>query len=161
MERNNKNFEYTIYQSASEMPEEYVSLMQRAINQLEFAYAPYSQFLVGAALILDNGEVFVGNNQENASFPLCMCAERVALYSLGAAHQSFQIKALAITAKNLKKEHKGFCMPCGACRQVIQEFEQRQETPITLLLSGDDDQVMQIKGIDKILPLSFSSKDLL
>lgn len=161
MEEKHKALNYTIHESSAELSDEDQQLIDKAKAQLDYAYAPYSRFHVGAAIRLSDGQIFTGSNQENASFPLCICAERVALYAMSAKIQAFRIDAIAITAKNMKKEHKGFCMPCGACRQVIQEYEQRQDYPMRLLLTGDAGKVMEIQGIDSILPMSFSIKDLL
>ena len=118
-------------------------------------------FYVGAAALYNNGEIALGCNQENASYPLCICAERVALFQIGANNSTFDIKALAITARNPAKPLKEICMPCGACRQVINEFEQRQGRPITLYLTSEGNGVLEVEGISPLLPYSFSKSALL
>ncbi len=138
-----------------------VRCIEEANNQLDMAYAPYSNFFVGAAALLDNGKIYTGCNQENASYPLCICAERVALYNIGTQEKDFYIQALAITAHNPNKRLDSPCMPCGACRQVIQEFEHRQNRPITLYLTSKNSPIIRINGIESLLPVSFSKNDLL
>lgn len=155
------DFECEIFESISLLDKDIQKLIEMATNQLAMAYAPYSKFLVGAALMTEEGDFFLGCNQENASYPLCMCAERVALYSLGALKTHFKIKALAITAKNTKKKLEEICMPCGACRQVIQEFETRQKSTIDLYLTSEGSEIVKVKGISKLLPASFSQHHLL
>ena len=161
MKQEKYNFECEVFESLDLLPKDVQHMIALAEDQLNYSYAPYSNFLVGAAAMLDNGEIHTGCNQENASYPLCICAERVALYSVGTNHKSFRIKAMAITAHNTKKPNEDPCMPCGACRQVIQEFEHRQNAPITLYLTGDSGKVLKIEGIKNILPLSFSMNNLL
>ncbi len=154
------NFECQIYNSLDELDSEIQELINSAKRQLKRAYAPYSNFYVGASLLLDNGNIYHGCNQENASYPLCMCAERVALYGAGASESEFTIKALAITASYPTKPLKEVCMPCGACRQVIQEFEMRQNSKISLYLTSENNEIVAIQGIEVLLPHSFN-KDLL
>ena len=138
-----------------------ISILKAAQNALEYAYAPYSNFLVGAAARLDNGQIIIGANQENASYPLCMCGERVALYNASMSQPKVVIDALAIVARNKSLPLDKPVSPCGACRQVIQEYEQRQRSPIRILLKGDGDQVLVLNGIIEILPFSFDISYLL
>ncbi len=154
-------FDHKVYDTLEDLPADIKELMLKAIDQLDYAYAPYSGFQVGAAILLDNGEIITGCNQENASYPLCMCGERVALYNVGTRHKKFTIKALAITANNTKKTLTEACMPCGACRQVIQEFEQRQKAPIPLYLSSLGHYTIGLEGVGDLLPVSFSIDHLL
>ena len=161
MKKEKYNFECEVYESLDLLPEDIQSLIATAEDQLNYSYAPYSNFLVGAAVLLESGETYPGCNQENASYPLCICAERVALYAAGSRHRNFRIRAMAITAHNARKPMQEPCMPCGACRQVIQEFELRQESPISLYLTGDSGRILRIDGIHNILPLSFSRDDVI
>lgn len=154
-------FEHKLYKNISELPAEISQLLEKAEEQLSYSYAPYSQFHVGAAALLDNGDIIAGCNQENASYPLCMCAERVALYNIGAQYQDFKIIALAITAHNPNKQLKDPCMPCGACRQVISEFEQRQGCDIPLYLSSKDQYIIGLTSNKLLLPSGFSGNNLL
>ncbi len=154
-------FKHETFQSIKDLPSDIQSLMLRAEEQLDYAYAPYSNFYVGSALSLESGEIYTGCNQENASYPLCMCSERVALYNVGTTHKTFKITALAITAYNPKKELTEPCMPCGACRQVIQEFEHRQGAPIPLYLASKGHYIIRLDGITELLPVGFSIDHLL
>ncbi|MBT8234522.1 MAG: cytidine deaminase [Saprospiraceae bacterium] len=155
------DFECEVFENKSLLDKDIQNLVDIANKQLDTAYAPYSKFLVGAAVLLSNGNIYKGCNQENASYPLCICAERVALFNMGANEKSFKIKALVITASNPSKPLEEVCMPCGACRQVIQEFENRQNGPIPIYLTSEQNEIVKIDGISKILPASFSMRHLL
>jgi len=157
------NFEHTLYKNHKKLPANIAKLIKKANNQTKLAYAPYSNFYVGAALLLDDGKIIVGCNQENASYPLCICAERVALYTYGAryAHKT-KIKAIAVTAHYPTKPLTEPCMPCGACRQVIEEYESRQNRPMDIYVTALGlDTVVKIKGIHKILPAAFQQENLI
>lgn len=155
------DFDCEVFENLTTLSVDIQNLINLSKKQLAMAYAPYSKFLVGAAVLLENGNIYKGCNQENASYPLCLCAERVALFGMGAVEKDFDIKALAITASNPSKPLKEVCMPCGACRQVIQEFEQRQNKPIPIYLTSENNEIVKINGISKILPSSFSIEHLL
>lgn len=131
------------------------SLIALAKEQLDIAYAPYSNFYVGAALELENGERVTGCNQENASYPLCTCGEHNALVTAGNSFPGVKITTLAIVAKNPKQEVVRPVTPCGACRQIIAEFEVRQSGPIRLLLYGESGDVYEFESVKGLLPLSF------
>lgn len=155
------SFDHKVYKDATKLPIDIQKLYKKAQAQLKLAYAPYSNFYVGAAILLDNGKIHGGCNQENASYPLCICAERVALYTYGAAPIKAKIKALLVTAHNPNKALKTPCMPCGACRQVIQEYETRQGKPMDVYVTAKGlSQIVKIKGIQTILPAAFDMKDL-
>jgi len=134
-------------------------LVHKAKDAAQHAYAPYSKFHVGAALLFDDGTFLEGSNQENASYPLCMCAERVALYAAAALHPGKVIKKIAVVAH--KKNHKELssASSCGACRQVMQEFEDRQGSPIEVVLYNDKKWVL-CSSTKVLLPLSFDSSNL-
>ncbi|NNF34829.1 MAG: cytidine deaminase [Saprospiraceae bacterium] len=138
-----------------------ITLIEAAIGALAYAYAPYSNFLVGAAVRLDNGQIVTGANQENASYPLCMCGERVALYAASMNGSKSDIDALAIVARNMSKRIEKPVPPCGACRQVIQEYEMRQSSGIKILLKGESDDVLVFDNISSLLPFSFDFSYLL
>ena len=156
----NSSFEYKLYESLNQLSIDDKSLVELAVSQLENAYAPYSNFQVGAAVRLINGDTFVGCNQENASYPLCMCGERVALYNAGANQPKTAVESLAITIKNLNQYIDKPVSPCGACRQVISEFEFRHNHKIRILLKSDGDSIYEISSIADILPLSFNGSFL-
>lgn len=113
-------------------------LIATSIEYLDVAYAPYSNFHVGAAVKTKSGKIFGGSNQENAAYPSCMCGERVALYHACAASPNDDITDLAITVRNPKMKLGKPVFPCGACRQVILEFEQRSSSNIALYIRSDD-----------------------
>jgi len=131
------------------------TLIDKAVSMTDAAYAPYSGFLVGAAAQLSNGLVLGGCNQENASYPLCMCGERVALYNAAANYPNETVVTIAIVARNPKKKLTQPVSPCGACRQVIAEYESRFGSDIRILLKGETDDVIEFKSIKELLPYGF------
>jgi cytidine deaminase len=137
-----------------ELPAEDRHLQQTAVKAAMRAYAPYSHFQVGAAILLDDGTIIEGNNQENIAYPSGLCAERVALFAAGATFPEKQATAIAITGIK-----DGIIQPpispCGACRQVMLETEQRSGRPIRILLCGQD-EIRMIPSAKDLLPLSFS-----
>ena len=157
------NFEHTLYKNHKKLPAIIVKLIKKATKQTTLSYAPYSNFYVGAAILLDDGKIIGGCNQENASYPLCICAERVALNSYGTRPKNrAKIKALVVTAHYPTKPLTEPCMPCGACRQVIEEYEHRQKRPIDIYITAVGiDTVVKIKGIKTILPSAFQQENLI
>jgi len=153
-------FEMQVFDDLNELIEADKKLMERAVSARANAYAPYSNFKVGAAILLDNGEVVIGNNQENASYPSGLCAERVAIFHAGANYPGIPIRSIAITAASQLHEVATPAAPCGNCRQAIAEYEQRQEFPITLLLMGETGEVLKCKSLADILPIAFNSSYL-
>lgn len=149
-----------VYPSMESLPETILSLMENAITAREKAYAPYSEFLVGAALLLDNGKILSGSNQENASYPSGLCAERTAIYYAGAQYPEAQIRSIAISARAMNKVTSKPIPPCGACRQAIAEYEIRQKTPIEIYFMGERGEVIKSDSLENLLPLLFTSKYL-
>lgn len=135
-------------------------LVHKAKDATLTSYAPYSKFHVGAALMLEDGTIVTGSNQENASYPLCMCAERVALYNAAALHPNKRITKLAVVAH--KKNHKELtsATSCGACAQVMLEFETRQKKPFEVIMLGPEDEWLKCAGVSAILPLGFTKDSL-
>ena len=129
-------------------------LIDKARKTNEHSYAPYSHFYVGAAVLLDNGEIICGSNQENAASPSGTCAERTALFYAGAKYPDQAVKTIAIAARNDTEETEMPVPPCGACRQVLLETEQRFHTPIRILLYGKK-EILLLKSVNDLLPLSF------
>jgi len=148
------------HDTASELPQEEQDLLTAASEAANSAYAPYSNFNVGAAVLMDNGETVTGNNQENVAYPSGLCAERVALFAAGAKFPDMPIKAIAITAKSDHVRIDEPLAPCGACRQVMTEYEHRFNIDIKLILKSDEDKVHVVDSVGDILPLSFSSDKL-
>ena len=136
--------------------EEEMKLIHRASEILETAHAPYSGFLVGAALLLENGSIFVANNQENVSFPVGVCAERAVLsYAMGNYPHSRPLK-LAIVAKRKGEKNMATVTPCGLCRQTINEYEMKFGHPIELLMLNPKEEILKASGIDQLLPFRFN-----
>ncbi|MBL4658419.1 MAG: cytidine deaminase [Flavobacteriales bacterium] len=150
----------TEYDSLDELPESDQTLLETAGKAADTAYAPYSHFNVGAAILLESGEVVAGNNQENVAYPSGLCAERVALFSVGAHHPNVPVKAIAITAKSERFNIDEPLAPCGACRQVMVEYEKKSGQSIRIILRGEKGKVYVINSVGDILPLSFSSDKL-
>ncbi|TND02598.1 MAG: cdd [Bacteroidetes bacterium] len=128
-----RNFEIVTrvaeYATESELPELSRNLLAEARKAAEKAYAPYSEFHVGAALLLENGTVVTGNNQENAAYPSGLCAERVAVFAAGAQFPDIPAQAIAISCKTPHFSIDTPLSPCGACRQVLAEYESRHKQP--------------------------------
>ncbi|MFS4494963.1 cytidine deaminase [Maribacter sp. 2308TA10-17] len=160
MEKKNIAFELEIYESIDELHEVDLKLMIAAVEARKNAYAPYSNFQVGAALLLENGEVVIGNNQENASYPSGLCAERVAIFQAGAKYPNVIIKSIAISATSKNYEVDKPAAPCGNCRQSISEYEVKQKQPIQLLMMGAVGEVLKCNSIGDILPLAFTNSFL-
>lgn len=154
------SFDYKVYSSSDEMDEADAQLLNTAIGQLDKAYAPYSGFHVGAAARLQNGEVYIGSNQENASYPLCMCGERVALYNAAAYRPDIPVTAVAIVIKNTRMPISGPVSPCGACRQVISEYENKHGHKIKILLKSDPPEIYEVDSVSDLLPLGFNASFL-
>ena len=134
-------------------------LIKSAKKATESAYAPYSGFKVGAAVLLENGIVAIGNNQENAAYPSGLCAERVALFHANAQYPDNPVIAVAIAAFNKGDFTDDVCTPCGACRQVFAEIESRYGKSIRILMCGRD-KVYEVSSIRYLLPLSFGKESL-
>lgn len=145
--------------SPEELSGEERSLVQQAIDATQNAYAKYSCFYVGAAVMLGNGEVFIGANQENAAFPSGLCAERTAIFAAQANRPDQPIRMLAIAARNNIGLLNAPITPCGSCRQVILEIESRYGQPMEILLYGKKG-VCRIKGVKDLLPLSFEEANM-
>ncbi|GAA3616810.1 cytidine deaminase [Flavivirga amylovorans] len=149
-----------IYQDLDELPKNVTLLMQKAFEARRNAYAPYSNFNVGAALLLDNGEIITGNNQENASYPSGLCAERTAIYYAGSQYPRAKIIQMAISAGSKNNLTTKPIPPCGACRQAIAEYEIKQDTPIEIYFMGETGKVAKSNSLANLLPLVFDKSVL-
>ena len=146
---------YRIY-ALDELPEERRKLVDAALEATQRSYAPYSHFYVGAAVMLDNGVIVTGNNQENVAFPSGLCAERTALFYANAQYPEVPVKALAIVARDSSgKVTQAPISPCGACRQVMLETENRFGKPMEILLASAE-EVIVVERVSALLPLAFS-----
>ncbi len=149
-----------VYTDISELSKPVQNLMDAAIEARNNAYAPYSKFNVGAAILLDNDEVVIGSNQENACFPSGLCAERTAIYYAGAKYPKAIILRMAITASSQNQVTDKPIPPCGACRQSIAEYEIKQERPIEIYFMGAEGKVVKSHSLANLLPLLFESSVL-
>lgn len=160
MTQKNLTIQYEEYNDASELQSDDLKLLKEAKTALDNAYAPYSNFHVGAALVDEDGNTFIGANMENASFPLCICAEGAVLTAYNSSGSKAVISAVAITAKSSNHELNRPVAPCGACRQMLSEFEEKQGSPIKIILQGSSGPVCVIEKVKDILPLGFSGSDI-
>jgi cytidine deaminase len=150
----------SVYSSIEELSEFELQMMQKAIAVRKTAYAPYSKFKVGVSLVLDNGEIVTGSNQENAAYPSGLCAERVAIFHAGSVFPTSNIKQMFISASPENEELEVPIPPCGACRQSIAEYEMKQEEPIAIFFMGAKGEVFRSDSLKNILPLLFHKKYL-
>lgn len=156
MEKKTLTIDYCEYGSLDELPAEERKLMECAMRATAGAYAPYSGFHVGAAVLLADGSVVTGNNQENIAYPSGMCAERVALFSASAQRPKEAIVALAVVGWN-----KGeYCeaSPCGACRQTMAEYEMRSGNKMKVYCYVAGGRIRCIEGVEKLIPFGFEAK---
>ena len=151
---------YHVYDDASELPPADAGLLDAARKATVQAYAPYSRFRVGAAATLKNGSVVTGSNQENASFPVGICAERVLLSAVASLHPGEPVVTLAVSYINEDGPSGTPITPCGICRQSLAEYQSRTGTAIRLVLSGQSGPVWVIDDAGALLPLGFSSEDM-
>lgn len=149
-----------IFEGPEELPESEKILLQKARKSLEAAYTPYSGFRVGAAVRLANEKIVTGSNQENAAYPMCLCAERVALAAAAAEYPDVGIHTIAVTVRSKRHVIDMPAAPCGACRQVICETEDRHQHPIAILLQGETGPVYKIQTGRDLLPLAFTGATL-
>lgn len=151
---------FTIFDNLNELSAEIQDLMNQAIEVRKKAYAPYSKFKVGAALLLDNGKVILGSNQENAAYPSGLCAERTAIFYAGSAYPEAKILKMAITAASDINQTTAPIPPCGSCRQSIAEYEIKQDTPIEIYFMGEIGEIYKSSSLKNLLPLMFDKKFL-
>jgi cytidine deaminase len=160
MKKQKFEFSFEVYDSIDELDEHDRDLLITARNATEKSYAPYSNFHVGAAAKMANGEIVSGSNQENVSFPVGICAERVLLGSASSYHPGVPIETMAVSyqSKFVYSDHP--ISPCGMCRQALQEFESRVRKPIRLILGGMKGKIFVIDSASVLLPLAFTSEEL-
>jgi cytidine deaminase len=149
-----------VYDSLSELNEKDQWLVLEARKTTAAAYAPYSHFLVGAVARMHNGQVVYGTNQENASYPVGICAERTLLASAATQFPDESIDTMAISYHNLHGKSNNPISPCGMCRQSLVEFEERVQAPVRLILSGMEGKLIVFEKAAMLLPMSFGSLDL-
>ncbi len=155
-----KETQLIVHHSESDLDLNTQKLIKRAKEAASNAYAKYSDFLVGAALLLDDGTVVIGNNQENACYPAGLCAERVAFFAAKSQYPNALIEKVAVVARRRQDEHFNGAAPCGSCRQVMAEYEENQGKAIELYLLTAEGKVYQSESIENLLPFKFSESVL-
>ena len=153
-------FEYETFADASALSKADQDLLEAARKATATAFAPYSNFKVGAAAKLNSGEIIIGSNQESASYPVGICAERTLLNSIGSQYPSTSIQTLAVSYEPVGKASNEPLSPCGMCRQSILDFENRYQAPIRVILAGLEGEVMIFKSGSDLLPFGFNGSIL-
>ncbi len=153
-------FTVTVFKDITELTDSDANLVKKAREHTALAYAPYSKFCVSAVAFMQNGEYVTGTNQENASYPVSICAERVLLGTIANLYPDTPISTIAISYNSNTVETSAPISPCGMCRQALAEYENRLQQPIRLLLSGQSGEIILIDTASHLLPLAFSGKNL-
>jgi cytidine deaminase len=151
---------FTEFQDLEDLSVSEKQIMEKAIAARKNAYAPYSKFTVGCAIVLDNGEIIEGSNQENAAYPSGLCAERVAIFYAGANFPNAKILKLFISASPEDRDLELPIPPCGSCRQSIAEYESKQEAPIEIYFMGGKGKIYKSDSLKNILPFMFDKNYL-
>jgi len=158
MDKKEIKLEYKYYENDSEMNDDDSYLLNEAKEALKSSYSPYSQFPVGAAVRLVNGEIIRGSNQENSAYPSGLCAERVAIFAAGSLFPGVAIDSIAIAASSPDTESP--ISPCGACRQVMLEYEDLYKHNIRVIMHGETKGIMELSKVSDLLPFGFTNKRL-
>ncbi len=150
----------SVFESFDDLSDSEKGYMNKAIEIRKKAYAPYSKFLVGAAIVLDNGTVLQGSNQENAAYPSGLCAERVVIFYAGANYPDNKIVKMFISAAPSNREATSPIPPCGSCRQSISEYEVKQDLPIEIYYMGSNGPIHKSDSLKNLLPFMFDKANL-
>jgi cytidine deaminase len=150
----------TVFDDIQELSDVAKNLMNVAIEAKKNAYAPYSKFKVGAALLLENGTIVTGNNQENAAYPSGMCAERVAIWKASSEFPNEKILKLAISASSSSQILNEPVAPCGGCRQTLSEYELKQKDKIEVYFMGEIGKIIMTDSLLNLLPIAFDKSFL-
>jgi len=161
MKENKIEIPYKIFDDINELTKDDAQLLKEAGEITKQAYAPYSKFFVGAAAKLVNGKIVVGTNQENAAYPVGLCAERTLLASASSLYPGVALEAMAVTYRNSNGHSNHPIAPCGMCRQYLQEYETRVSHPIRLILGGLEGKIYVFEKAGQLLPLGFTSESML
>jgi cytidine deaminase len=148
---------FTVYSNSDELSSSDKKLLLKAIDARKNAYAVYSKFSVGVSLLLENGAIIQGNNQENAAYPSGMCAERIAIWNASSQYPNTRIAKIFISAKSKLKIVDKPVPPCGACRQTIVEYELKQDQKINIFFAGETGSIIKANSISDLLPLAFGN----
>jgi len=160
MKQKNISIPLEIFQEESELSETDRQLLGKATEQVEHAYAPYSKFRVGAAFLLANGVIITGNNVENAAYPMCLCAEQTAMGAAASQYPKVAIVSVAVTVRNEDMNINEPAGPCGSCRQIISEAEDRHQQAISIIMRGETGPIYKVSSAKDLLPISFSGSFL-
>lgn len=155
------SFSYDVLDDSSQLSKEDAALLQAAREATGVAYAPYSRFFVGAAALLANGEMIKGTNQENASYPVGICAERVLLGTAATLYPDVPVVAMAVSFNTAAEKSNHPISPCGMCRQSLLEYETRFHQPIRLIMAGMEGKVQVVESARQLLPFAFTSQELI
>ena len=150
----------SVFDSVKDLPNDIYNLMEQAVAIRKKAYAPYSKFRVGTAILLDNGKIVLGSNQENAAYPSGLCAERVAIFQAGAIYPEAKILKMVISAASDTNSTTIPIPPCGSCRQSIAEYEIKQDTPIEIYFMGEIGAIYKSASLKNLLPFMFDKNFL-
>ena len=160
MSKNSIHIEYQEFEDSSELSSARQKLLKEAENALSGSYAPYSKFHVGVAILLANGETVQGSNQENAAYPSGICAERAAIYYTGSHFPGIEIKTIAVVARKSGETKLTPACPCGACRQAMLEYEEKQKQPIELIFKIKEKGFVVVSAVQDTLPFKFGADSL-
>ncbi len=160
MKEINITTQLSVFENLDQLPTDVRQLMEQAVEIRKKAYAPYSKFRVGAAILLDNGKIVLGSNQENAAYPSGLCAERVAIFYAGANYPDAKMLKIAISATSDLNSNTTPIPPCGACRQSIAEYEFKQEQPIEMYFMGEIGAIYKSDSLKNLLPFTFDKNFL-
>lgn len=152
--------DFEITENLDDLDAESKYLVHKAKDAAHHAYAPYSKFFVGAAALLDDGTLITGSNQENAAYPSGMCAERVVLYAAAAMHPGRSVNKLAVVAKKKSGKELWPATSCGSCRQVLLEFESKQNKPIQIIMLNAEHHWVKASSAQSLLPFGFTKENL-
>ncbi|MBQ1619138.1 MAG: cytidine deaminase [Bacteroidales bacterium] len=156
MSEKHLNITYQEYGSLEELDDKDRELALKAIDAMKGSYAPYSHFNVGSAVRMSNGKIVQGANQENAAFPSGLCAERTAMFSAGAKYPDKDMESIAIAGGVMGRLGHEPATPCGACRQVMAQYQAKSGKPMSVIMVGDG-KVWKFDRVDDVLPLIFNS----
>ena len=160
MKKETLHLDYEVFDTIDELSNEDAFLLREAGEATKNSYAPYSKFRVGAVARMGNGELVSGSNQENASYPAGICAERVLLSTASSLYPGIPIKTIAVSYRSTEVKSDHPIAPCGICRQSLQEFRERVKQPIRLILGGLEGKVYIIDDASALMPFAFDGKEL-
>lgn len=160
MRNHNLSISYQEYSSIEELESSDKVLCQEAVKAMRNSHSPYSEFRVGAAVRLESGKIVYGSNQENVAYPSGLCAERVALFTIGSTYPKDKIMSMAITAHTDNFKIMEPVTSCGACLQVMAEYEKKQSDPIEVLFYCENGSIIKTLGIKSLLPFAFAETRL-